>query len=316
MRIAATDPSGPRRSGSCEPRVAAQVEHTRRRRGTSRTAAAPGPESLNSAPATPAAIRPGERRPPRRIAVAPAPARRARRRTPSGDREQRDQRRGRHEPADRLPPGELVAAGDDVPQRAGAVGAQHRAREVRVAAGRQVDGREQREPGDRRERSRPPRARRVSPPGQHQHAPRPPPPAPIVMTPPTSAPSRPAPTISAERQPAARERGRPRRASGRGRTAAPPSADEQQRRERRLELVADPVEARAEQRVGAEQRADDQRRAERQVDARRRRGRRAPGTAGPRGQRDEPVGERRRATSASAVDEQQLGQARRAAAPR
>ena len=128
-----------------------------------------------------------------------------------------DDGRRRHQAADRLPPGQLVAARDDVPERARAVGAQHGAGEVRVAAGGEVDGGQQRRARaiGASDDERPARAR-VSPPGSISTAPTAAP-APIVMTPPTSAPRRPAPTTSASadaaagegRRRAARERPRP-----------------------------------------------------------------------------------------------------------
>ncbi len=85
------------------------------------------------------------------------------------------------------------------------------------------------------------------------------------MTPPTSAPSCPAPTKTANSRSCARDdRG------ARARPAATPQQraerDEQQHRERRLQLVAQAVEASAGARVGPQQRADDERRSEREID--------------------------------------------------
>ena len=118
------------------------------------------------------------------------------------------------------------------------------------------------------------------------------------MTPPTSAPSRPAPTNTAATSPAtttiaAARRERPGPCAERSRARVEVRApheqrterDHQQHGERRLELVAEAVEARPRARVDAEQRADDAAASRHEVGAVGDEPRRAPGTSGPRGQR-------------------------------
>ncbi len=88
------------------------------------------------------------------------------------------------------------------------------------------------------------------------------------ITPPTPAPIRAEPSISASRTPLQRHR---QRCASTARGGVQRAGDRRQRQhgQRRLEIVADPVEARAQDRVGPEQRAHQQLRARERVGAER-----------------------------------------------
>ena len=160
---------------------------------------------------------------------------------------------------------ELQAALGDVGEVAEAAGVEDRAGEVGVGAGDEVDEREQRQDRERSgDATRAPRgaaapatatAATAAPTGN-------------TIAAPTSAPKRPAAKTKAANRPTARNaaaRAARREPRGEARQPRPGSGDDQHR-EQRLELVADPVEADAQAGVRPEQRERGQRRAGDDVD--------------------------------------------------
>ena len=130
-------------------------------------------------------------------------------------------------------------------------------------------------------------------------------PAPIVSTPPTSAPSRPEPTIAPNTTPASAE-GVRAAATAAAAVEQNGDRDEQENRKRRLELVAEPVVARTEARVRAQERAHDEVRAVDQIGAVGQHGGRA-GDEDRARPADEPVGDQREGEARHGDDDQLVG---------